>query len=64
MTKSFSIYSAIVDTDEEKTTFEDVTPTQFKSFISKLEDGDDLTVCINSVGGSVYGGIAIANMIR
>ena len=64
MAKNFSIYGAIVDTDDERATFEDVTPTQFKSFISKLEDGEDLQVSINSPGGSVYGGIAIANMIR
>lgn len=62
--KSFAIYGAIVDTDEERETFEDVTPTQFKSFISKLEDGEELQVQINSPGGSVYAGIAIANMIK
>ena len=62
--KSFAIYGAIVDTDEERETFEDVTPTQFKSFISKLENGEELQVQINSPGGSVYAGIAIANMIK
>lgn len=62
--KSFAIYGAIVDTDEERTSFEDVTPTQFRAFIAKLEEGEELQIAINSPGGSVYGGIAIANMIR
>jgi len=62
--KNFAIYGAIVDTDEERGTFEDATPAQFKSFISKLEEGEELQVAINSPGGSVYGGIAIANMIK
>ena len=62
--KSFAIYGAIVDTDEERASFEDVTPTQFRAFIAKLEEGEELQIVINSPGGSVYGGIAIANMIR
>lgn len=62
--KSFAIYGAIVDTDEERESFEDVTPTQFRAFIAKLEEGEELQIAINSPGGSVYGGIAISNMIR
>lgn len=62
--KNFSIYGAIVDTDDQRGTFEDVIPAQFKSFAQKLEPGEELQVSINSPGGSVYGGIAIANMIR
>lgn len=62
--KSFAIYGAIVDTDEGRASFEDVTPTQFRAFIAKLEEGEELQIAINSPGGSVYGGIAIANMIR
>lgn len=62
--KQFAIYGAIVDTDEERESFEDVTPTQFRAFIAKLEEGEELQIAINSPGGSVYGGIAISNMIR
>ena len=62
--KNFAIYGAIVDTDEQRTTFEDVTPAQFRAFINTLEQGEELEIVINSPGGSCYGGIAIANMIR
>ena len=62
--KHFAIYGAIVDTDEERESFEDVTPTQFRAFIAKLDEGEELQIAINSPGGSVYGGIAISNMIR
>ena len=62
--KTFLIAGSIVDTDADRETFEDVTPTQFRAFIAKLEEGEELQVAINSPGGSVYGGIAIANMIR
>lgn len=40
--RNFSIYGAIVDTDEERTTLEDLTPTQFRSFVDKLEPGEEL----------------------
>lgn len=62
--KQFAIFGAVVDTDDMRYTLEDVTPAQFRSFIGKLEKGEDLELQINSPGGSVYGGIAIANMIR
>lgn len=62
--KNFAIYGSIVDTDEQRETFEDVTPAQFRAFINKLEDGEELEVAINSPGGSCFGGIAIANMIK
>ena len=62
--KQFAIFGAVVDTDDMRYTIEDVTPAQFRSFIGKLEKGEDLELQINSPGGSVYGGIAIANMIR
>lgn len=62
--KRFAIFGAVVDTDDMRYTVEDVTPAQVRSFIGKLEKGEDLELQINSPGGSVYGGIAIANMIR
>lgn len=62
--KNFALYGAVVDTDEERTTIEDCTPGQFRAFIKKLEPNEELQISINSPGGSVYGGIAIANMIR
>lgn len=62
--KTFAIYGAVVDTDEQRGTFEDVTPTQLRAFTKDLADGEELRLQINSPGGSVYGGLAIANMLR
>lgn len=62
--KTFALYGAVVDTDEERTTIEDCTPGQFRAFTKNLEPNEELRISINSPGGSVYGGIAIANMIR
>ena len=62
--KTFALYGAVVDTDEERTTIEDCTPGQFRAFTKNLEPNEELQISINSPGGSVYGGIAIANMIR
>lgn len=62
--KQFAIFGTVVDTDDMRYTFEDVTPAQFRAVVNKLEDGEGLELQINSPGGSVYGGIAIANMIR
>lgn len=62
--KTFAIYGAIVESDAERETIEDCTPGQFRSFISKLDEGEELQVQINSPGGSSFGGIAIANMIK
>ena len=40
--KTFLISGSIVDTDADKFTFEDVTPTQVSSFLDKLEDGEEV----------------------
>ncbi len=62
--KKFLIAGSIVDTDAERETFEDVTPTQINAFIKTLEDGEDLTLEINSYGGSVSAGLAIINLLK
>ena len=62
--KTFAIYGTIIDTEAERTVKEDLTPAQFRAFVSKLNPSEELELEINSPGGSVYGGIAIANMIR
>lgn len=60
MNKNFNIYSEIVD-DGCKWVEEDVSPSDFRAFTEGIESGDEVTVNINSVGGSVLGGVAIAN---
>ncbi len=42
--KTFAIYGTIVDGENERETMEDLCPAQFRNFISKLEDGDELTL--------------------
>ena len=40
--KTFLIAGAIVATDAERETFEDVTPTQFNAFLTSLESGEEI----------------------
>ena len=63
MNKNFNIYSEIVD-DGCKWMEQDVSPTDFRAFAEGVESGDEVTVNINSCGGSVLGGVAIANQIK
>ena len=62
--KTFLIAGSIVDTDADRETFEDVTPTQVNAFINKLDDGEDIEVDITSYGGSVAAGVAICNLLK
>lgn len=60
----FLIAGTIVDTDADRMTFEDVTPSQISSFIKGLGDGEPLELEITSYGGSVPAGLAICNMLK
>ena len=60
MNKTFNIYSEIVD-DGGKWTEKDVCPSDFRQFADELSSGDEVTLNINSVGGSVLAGVSIAN---
>ena len=62
--KTFLIAGCIVNDDSEKWSFEDVTPTQVKSFLDHLEAKEEATFEINSPGGSCPAGIAICNLIK
>lgn len=64
MSKKFLIAGSIVDTDADRWTFEDVTPTQVNSFLKTLEDGEEVEIDITSFGGSVTAGLAICNMLK
>lgn len=55
------IYGDYVDGDAFG---EEISPKNFREQVAKLEDGEDLEVRVNSMGGSVTAGIAIANTIR
>ena len=64
MQKDFYILGEIVNADSERFSEEDLCPQAFKKFIWDLKSGDKLVLHMNSVGGSVYGGMTIANFIR
>ncbi len=61
---NFLIGGSLVDTDAERETLEDVTPTQLRSFIAGLEPGESLTLDITSYGGSVTAGLAMLGLLR
>lgn len=62
MAKSFKIFGDIVANDGERWFESDVTPGVFVGWLSKQEG--DLEIDINSNGGDVAGGLAIANAIK
>lgn len=64
MTKTFYIGGFIVDDESSSTSFEDVRPSQIKSFIENLEPEDEIELTINSFGGSVSAGLAICNLLK
>lgn len=64
MAKKFLIAGCIVDTDVERETFEDVTPSQLNSFLKSLEDGEEAEIDITSYGGSVTAGLAMIDLLK
>lgn len=61
---NFLIAGSIIDTDAQRETFEDVTPTSVRSFLNGLEPGETVTLDITSYGGSVTAGLAIIGLLR
>lgn len=64
MKNEYYIYGAIVDSDMDKLSNDDITLSDFNDFINSVKDGDDVTFVFNSPGGLVTSGIAIANKIK
>ena len=62
--KNFLIAGSIVDTDADRMTFEDVTPTQINAALNKLEPNEEFELTITSYGGSVSAGLAICNLLK
>jgi len=63
--RTFAIYGELVDTQDERSDFESVTPAQLRSFAdNNLAQGEELQLLFNSPGGSVFAGIALANIVR
>lgn len=59
----FNLFGDIIDNDGTRLFESDVTPALFVGWLSK-QGGKDVEVNINSNGGSVAAGLAIANAIR
>lgn len=57
------IYGEIVATDTKREDYEDVTPLMAKEFL-EYAGNRELDIYINSIGGDVYSGIAIYNMLK
>ena len=64
MKKQFNMFGVIVDDGSEKWSEDDVTPSDIKNFLDSCEDSDEVEILVNSPGGNVTGGLAIANMIK
>jgi ATP-dependent Clp protease, protease subunit len=58
----FYIYGDIVKAEDWKWDEEDTFPMEIRNFLDKA-NGRDVNVCINSGGGSVFAGMAIASML-
>lgn len=57
------IYGDIVASEDYKWDDEDTYPVEVKNFLNEA-NGRDVNIYINSGGGSVFAGLAIANMIK
>ena len=65
MIKTFSILGEIVETTADKWSWEDVCPDDIKYFLdNSINPDDEIVLEINSVGGSVSGGLTIYNLIK
>lgn len=62
--KTFLIAGSIVDTDADKVTFEDVTPTQVNTALNNLDKDEEIELEVTSYGGSVTAGLAICNLLK
>lgn len=58
------IYGDIVNNTDWKWDESDVMPDDVKNILKEAENASELDIFINSGGGSVFAGVAIANMIK
>lgn len=61
--KTFGLYGDIIGGEADRWDYSEVAPSQVAAFL-KGAGGEDVEININSNGGSVTGGIAIANMLK
>lgn len=60
----FNLFGVIVDDQSQRWSEDDVSPSQVKAFLDTCATDDEIEIAINSPGGSVLAGLAIANMIK
>lgn len=63
-TADLNIFGDIVSDDWGKWCDDDTCPTDISNFLKELDGVDEINLHINSGGGSVFGGIAIYNMLK
>lgn len=63
-TRQFRLFGTIINDDSERWSLDDVTPSQFNAFLRTVQPDEDIELAINSPGGSVTAGLAIANMVK
>jgi ATP-dependent Clp protease, protease subunit len=63
-TAELYIYGDIVDNTDWKWDEYDVMPDDVKGILDQINDTNHLNIYINSGGGSVFGGLAIYNMLK
>lgn len=61
--KTFNLFGDVIGGEADRWDYSEVTPAQVAAFL-KNAGGEAVEVNINSNGGSVTGGIAIANMLK
>ena len=61
--KTFSLFGDIINSEADRWDYSEVAPAQVAAFL-KNAGGEAVEVNINSNGGSVTGGIVIANMLK
>jgi len=63
-TAELNICGDIVSDDWEKWCDDDTCPSDISNFLKNLDGVEEINLHINSGGGSVFGGIAICNMLK
>lgn len=59
----FLIDGEIVGREVDKTSKEDVCPSDFQAFADSLSDGEEAEIWFNSLGGDVFAGLRICSLI-
>lgn len=59
----FLIDGEIVEREADKISQEDICPADFQRFADSLEEGEEVEIWLNSLGGDVFAGLRICSLI-